>query len=308
MMNKQSGNFQNTEAENIKFGIMSLQVDSIIPNHLSGDELFGYISTISQAAMVRRLYEHGFQAIELSGDLGVFLPYLLEENQILGLKQLQSELGLVYTVHLPLWSVELSTPVRPIRQGSIKALEECIRAYDILDIEVYVLHATGHLAAEFYRMDNSDIARSILLRQFQMNAKESIQELLSSTGLPPRKLAVETIEFPLELTLEIVEDLDLSFCLDTGHILAGFSGVIDLFEILEKILPRLKEVHLHDAPWFGKSGKPGYGSDHQKLGDGDLDVNRLLKRLASASFEGPIIFELKLDEALSSMDYIHRLQ
>ena len=60
--------------------------------------------------------------------------------------------GLTYTVHLPLWSVEPSTPLTPVRQGSVEAVVQIIRATLPIEPEVYVLHATGALAAEFYNM------------------------------------------------------------------------------------------------------------------------------------------------------------
>ena len=101
-----------------------------------------------------------------------------------------------------------------------------------------MLHATGALAAEFYNMKISELARSLILRQFQNGARESIRAILAETGIPSRRLAIETIEFPLDLTLELAEEFDLSVCLDTGHVLAGFPGWFDFFEVVEKLLPR----------------------------------------------------------------------
>ena len=94
----------------------------------------------------------------------------------------------------------------------------------LLQPEVYVFHATGALASEFYRMRLPEMARAFILRQFQNNARESIQAILSETSLASRQLAIETIEFPFELTVELAEQLDLSMCLDTGHVLVGFPG------------------------------------------------------------------------------------
>ena len=145
-------------------------------------------------------------------------------------------------------------------------------------------------------------------RQFQAGAAESIRTILSETGIPSRQLAIETIEFPFELTMELAEMLDLSLCLDIGHVLAGFSGPVELFDALEQMLPRLAEVHLHDAPWQGEEQVIGYGTDHQALGKGDLDVGRLLDRLEEVGFDGPIIFELTVTEALESLDVIRRIR
>lgn len=172
-----------------------------------------------------------------------FSPTAIEE-----LTQLKEELGLTYTVHLPLWSVEPSTPLKAVRLGSVEALVDCIQATRPLAPYCYVLHATGALAAEFYRMNLPSAGKGLILRQFQQNALHSIQAILEETGLPARQLAVETIEFPFDLTLEMAERLDLSICLDTGRVLAGFARTVDLFSVLEQVLPRLAKIRLHDCP------------------------------------------------------------
>lgn len=220
----------------------------------------------------------------------------------------KEELGLTYTVHLPLWSVEPSTPLKHVRQGSARALIDTMQATRPLQPEVYVLHGTGALAAEFTQMKLPDLARSLVLRQFQNNARESIKAILAETGIPSRRLAIETIEFPIELTLELAEELDLGICFDTGHVLAGFSGPVDFFESLDRCLPRLAEIHLHDAPWQGPDHVLGYGKDHQRLGAGDLDVGRFLDVLEKADYSGPIIFELTVEEALASLDRIRSIR
>jgi MFS family permease len=52
-----------------------------------------------------------------------------------------------------------------------------IHATRSLQPEVYVFHSTGALAAEFYRMRLPEMARALILRQFQNNAHESIQAI-----------------------------------------------------------------------------------------------------------------------------------
>jgi sugar phosphate isomerase/epimerase len=215
--------------------------------------------------------------------------------------------GVTYTVHLPLWSVEPSTPLTPVRQGSVQAVVDTVKATLPLEPEVYVLHATGALAAEFYNMKISETARAIILRQFQNGARESLKSILIETGLPSRKLAIETIEFPLDLTLELSDELDLSICLDAGHVLAGFPGWFDFFDVLEQLLPHLAEVHLHDSKQMPQ-GMRGYGEDHKPLGQGDLDLGRFLDRLAEANFSGPLVFELKVEEALESLNVVKSIR
>jgi len=292
----------------MRFGIHALQMSSIIPQNLPPAQALTHIAGFDHADHIHSLLEQGFDPIELGGDLALFLPHTFQEPAIERLNELKAETGVSFTVHLPLWSVETSTPLKPVRLGSVQALIDCIAATLPLQPDVYVLHATGALAAEFYHMRIPEIARTFVMRQFHSGAVESIKQILNETGLPSRKLAIETIEFPFELTLELAEDLDLSICFDTGHVLVGFSGPVDFFEALDLSLPRLAEVHLHDGPWQGTKQIIGYGQDHQALGKGDLDVGRFLDRLVEAHFDGPVIFELSIAEAHQSLEVIRQLR
>lgn len=291
----------------MRFGINTLQRETLFPPGLSPSEALGHLASIDHAELARTLHGHGFNPIELSGDMAMFLPHTMSPQTVERLLRLKEETTLSYTVHLPLWSVEPSTPLAPVRLGSQAALTEAIAAARPLDPEVYVLHATGPLAAEFFRMELPDLAKDYTLRVFQDHAKQSLEAILLETGLSSRKLAIETVEFPFDLTLALAEALDLSICLDTGHVLVGFSGPVDIFYALNCCLPRLAEIHLHDGPWQGPQREIGYGKDHQPLGHGDLDVGQLLERLKEAGFSGPMIFELTVTQALESLAFIQTL-
>lgn len=292
----------------MRFGIMAMQIEKLLPSGLSAEEAADHMGSFSHRSLVRSLVEVGFNTVELGGDLSLFLPQTYRPEAIAGLKEFKMERNLTYTLHLPLWSVEPSTPLEPVRRGSVQALAEIIHATQPLEPEVYVLHATGALAAEFYRMDLPELAKALILRQFQGKAIESLEWLLRETGTTPRMLAIETVEFPFDLTLEIAEALDLSLCLDTGHVLVGFSGPMSVEQVLEASLPRLAEVHLHDGPWQGPEQAIAYGKDHRPLGEGDLDVAGLLDRLEVEGFSGPLIFELQVEEALASLEVIRSLR
>jgi sugar phosphate isomerase/epimerase len=290
----------------MRFGIMAMQLDALVPPGLPAEQIMAGIMGFDHAALAKSLFDKGFNPVELGGDLGMFMPQAYSPQAIQRLMALKTG-GLTYTLHLPLWSVELSTPLPPVRKGSVDALVQTIQVTKPLQPEVYVLHATGALAAEFYNMRISEMARTLILRQFQNGARESIKSILAETGLPARKLAIETVEFPLDMTLELAEEFDLSVCLDTGHVLAGFPGWFDLFDVVEKLLPRLAEVHLHDSKKM-PAGVRGYGEDHKTLGQGDLDLGRFLDRLAAANFTGPFVFELNVDEALESLEVVKSIR
>ena len=61
------------------------------------------------------------------------------------------------------------------------------------------------------------------------------------------------------------------------------------FDALELCLPRLAEVHLHDAPIPASQEAIVYGKDHSVLGTGDLDLPRFLDRLEAAAFDGLVV-------------------
>ncbi len=290
----------------MRFGIMAMQLEALVPQGVPAEQVMAGIAAFDHAGLAQSLAQKGFNPVELGGDLGMFLPNAYSAEAVAKLAALKAD-GLAFTLHLPLWSVEPSTPLKPVRQGSVEALAGAIRAVQPLEPEVYVLHASGALAAEFYNMKISELARSLILRQFQAGARESIRAILAETGLPSRKLAIETIEFPLDLTLELAEEFDTSICLDTGHVLAGFPGWFDFFEVVEKLLPRLAEVHLHDCRRMAP-GVRGYGEDHKPLGHGDLELGRFLDRLDQAGFNGPLVFELKVDEALESLKIVESVR
>ena len=292
----------------LRFGIMALQLESLIPPELPSGAILNHLAAFDHAALVSQLHGYGFDIIELGGDLVLFLPQIFSPGAIESVARLKEEKGINCTVHLPLWSTEPSTPLEPVRRGSVEALLEMIRAVSPLDPEVYVLHATGSLAAEFYRMRLPDAAKGLIMRQFQARALESLRILLAESGVPSRKLAIETVEWPFELTLEMAERLDLSMCYDTGHVLVGFSGPVDVFDALDQCLPRVAEIHLNDGPWQGPDRNIGYGKDHLQIGAGDLDAGRLLDTLAAADFRGPVVFELTPSESLASLEYLRRLR
>jgi sugar phosphate isomerase/epimerase len=290
----------------MRFGIMAMQLEALIPAGLPAEQLMASLASFDHAGLARGLADKGFNPVELGGDLGMFMPNVYGSAAIEKLAALKAA-GLGFTLHLPLWSVEPSTPLTPVRAGSVAALVEAIRATQPIEPEVCVLHATGALAAEFYNMKIPELARGLILGQFQNGARASIRTLLAETGLPSRRLAIETVEFPLDLTLELAEEFDTSICLDTGHVLAGFPGWFDFFEVLEKLLPRLAEVHLHDCRRM-PVGVRGYGEDHKPLGTGDLELGRFLDRLNEARFKGALIFELKVDEALESLKVVRSVR
>jgi len=303
----------------MRFGIEQMQVGLLIqhartlmpaPGQIDAQTLRAALPhlDVDVAAQVGQIADLGFSLIELNPELSIFFPNCYSLAAIDRLGQLKEERHLSYTVHLPLWSLEPSTPVQGVRRGSVDTLVDAILRLAPLEPEAYVLHAFGALAAEFSRMKPLQAMRALVLQLFMAQAQRSVGELLERTGLPPRKIAVETIEFPFDLTLELAETFDLSMCLDVGHVVAGYTTGVTLFEALERMLPRLAEVHLHDAYRRQLPDGMVQVNDHMPLGAGEVPAGDFLDRLDAAGFAGPIIFELTLEEARTSLDAIRKLR
>ncbi|MFX0093084.1 MAG: cobamide remodeling phosphodiesterase CbiR [Candidatus Hodarchaeota archaeon] len=244
------------------------------------------------------LEDKNIEHFEITGDLLYVLPGLLSSDVITQLEEFKSAENYTCSVHLPLWSTELACPNSHIRKASIECLIEAIELTKELDPEVWVVHATGALISEFTRGTFPDFVKVVMEAQFASEAQNSLEQILDQTNIPSRKLAVENVEFPFRTMDECLESLDLSVCLDTGHVLAGYSGdwengVVEFFETYKD---RIIELHLHDGR------KPRI--DHKALGQFDLPVKDLFHCLIKNNFSGPIVYELTIDEVKESMAFI----
>ena len=272
----------------MRFGIMAMQIGALIPNDVAPSQIPAHIAGFDHAALVRRLHEHGFNPVELGGDLVMFMPHLYAPPAIEALAALQAETGVSYTVHLPLWSVEPSALLEPIRRGSVESMAQVVRATQGLDVEAYVVHATGSLAAEFYRMSLPEMGRQVILKLFQGRALESLKALAGETGVAPRKLAVETIEFPFENDEDV--EIDHNVCTGTVSIPKYAGGAVPA---------RGRTFHIHHN-WFRDSYaiefvRNGVEIDHNLF---DFDVQKdhgnLISGFGKAVAPGPASFHNNL--------------
>jgi len=291
----------------MNFGITSIDLEHLIELTKLASEvsLLEIMSLLNFKNLVKRAYDNGFRVIELTLDMAYVIPNSLTEDVAEELKEIKKKLNLIYTAHLPLWSIEPASPVPHIRDASVKSLAEIINIAEIFSPEVYVIHATGALASELSRIEGPPALKNIVNEMFYSNALKSVENLLEATGINSRRLAIENVEFEFKYTRKIVDELDTSICFDTGHLLAGYSGNYDVMEFLEWNYDKIAEIHLHDGYKIKKNGYVEI-KDHIPLGEGKLPVCEFLTYLDKHNFKGPIIFELQLSWAKQSLDYIKK--
>jgi sugar phosphate isomerase/epimerase len=287
----------------LRFGITPISFDNAMGEMTnSNGELnllkFNYSNIVLEA--IKRGYKH----IELTFDLNYILPKGIRENDIKRLLEIKKEYNITYSIHFPLWSIEPSSPNRYIREASTDCLINAVELATPLEPEIYVLHATGALAAEFSRLELPEKYKKFITRMFAEFGIASVKRLIRESDLDPTKLAIETIEFPLEGTIQqIRENEGIKLCIDTGHVLAKYPGDHNLVEIIKKYWDITGEIHLHDGynRFNKKQGK--IIADHRPLGEGELPIE-FLKFLHERDFQGPVVFELTFEEAKKSLEFI----
>lgn len=291
----------------LRFGLTAFEFQTIaqqvIVNGVPDFSHFDVIDTI------RDVVAEGYSVLELSLDAKYIIDSAFTPASLDRLMDLKDELDLSYTVHLPFWSIELATFNEPVRQGSVESIIECIKATRELEPETYVLHATGSLAAEFSTKPYPPHLNRLICALLSGYSMQSIDEIITQTEIDSRKLAIENIIFPFDVTRDLTDDLDTGICFDTAHLITHMSGTESVMEFYETHRDRITEIHLQDGTYAEYDGAVAR-NDHLPLGRGimgDTVLGKFLSALAKDNFRGPIIFELSEDEARASLDHIKRV-
>ena len=123
---------------------------------------------------------------------------------------------------------------RPRAAGPIPP-DTALRFYERtlpLDPTVYILHLDSRRADGTPEEDG---------HAWLERVRESVEEL-GRAGMDLRRVAVENLEYPLQRILPLVESLQMTFCLDLGHLLRyGY----DLESTIARFLKQSAMVHLH---------------------------------------------------------------
>ncbi len=292
--------FLNSSGVKLKFGVVSVDLDAIVEEaKRKGPEYrFNVLKPVEAAVSA------GFKHVELELDAFYVIPDSLNDRVRSRLLQLK-EGGISFTAHLPIWAIELSWLNEHVRKASVASIIESIKMMEFLEPMYYVLHATGDQASKLYReLKRKSGAKFLLLPLFE-KASESLEEIICGAEIEPRRIACETVEFPLDLTVALAEEHDLSFLVDTGHILSGQPGTTDLLGVVKRVKDRLVGFHLHDG-YYRSTGDGVESKSHLPLGKGDMPVKEFFQLLKDYGFKGPLVFELPLKEALESIEYIRR--
>ncbi len=144
--------------------------------------------------------------------------------------------NLSYTVHLPL-DTWLGSPDEEERRASLaRTLTVINRTRDLAPF-AYILHLHGDKGDH-----RTPVPSTTDIPRWQTQHARSITELLETSGIPSRLFAVETLAYDFAHAAPLIEQFDLSVCLDIGHLLLGDK---DVDAHIDRWIDRTRVVHLH---------------------------------------------------------------
>jgi sugar phosphate isomerase/epimerase len=151
-------------------------------------------------------------------------------QEIKALAELAKTSDLTYNIHLPI-DISISDRDPSVRQHGVQIIKRIIELTGPLTPTTYTLHIPWEDPGE----------QKETLTKWQERSYRSIEQILAG-GVPGRNLSVETLMYPFEWLDDILIDLNLSVCLDLGHlILQGF----DIDAHFKKYAERTSIIHLH---------------------------------------------------------------
>ena len=197
------------------------------------------------------------------------------------LGQIGREFALSYNVHLPT-DVSITDPDPERQKNAVETMIRVMEHVQPLLSSALVLHLPYHGS---FSKQNTAVWRDRVCQNL---------EKILPTAEDSRYIAIETLDYPLDLLAEILVDLDLSICLDLGHLMVyGY----DVLEVFERFAYRTAVLHLHGVD---------NGRDH-------LTLERLPDRLFEPvlqilnQFTGVVSLEVfSFNNLVSSLKYLER--
>jgi sugar phosphate isomerase/epimerase len=151
-------------------------------------------------------------------------------EEIEALSRISKEFSLDYNIHLPT-DVSLAAPNRAGRNEALDALGRVIDMTRELDPSSWTLNIPWDLS----KRTGTEIER------WRERARAGLEKLLGS-GIPSRRLAVENLDYPFGWVRDLILELDLSVCMDVGHLRVRKQNIAAFYR---KNADRIPILHLH---------------------------------------------------------------
>jgi len=215
---------------------------------------------------VRAIGDAGFEYIELWGEVPHAYPDWVDRR---GLKDALSTYEMTITTHAPFTDLNPATPFEPVKGAVERTLEKFVDFSAFIGASVVTVHP-GSVHNE--ALVPSSAANSLVILKKMVSASAgrlhvSVENQTKSDSRYhyPLGSSAESLQWLLS------EEEKLRFTLDTGH---AHASSLDPIDLIEKMGPRLVEVHLSD--------NSGEFDDHLVPGEGTADLKELTGKLAGS--------------------------
>ncbi len=242
---------------------MTIDNDLLIKRHFK----LGTTSFIVPDHIIPNVIKLGpfFDEIELLVFESRPLDVLPSKSEIKTLDTLSRDLNLTYNIHLPV-DVSLTSDSAEKRQKASDALLRVIHLFSPLNPGTHTLHLEMPAGLK----TNPGNTEPII--QWQRNAYQGLKGLLAHVS-DPAKICVETLDYPFCRIESLVEQFNLSICLDLGHQIRYCHDFLQAFDTHGSRIPI---IHLHGVDFSGGTAK-----DHRALDtlpeSGFQKVKKILK-------------------------------
>lgn len=152
------------------------------------------------------------------------LPSLPTRNDIQEIRRLGKQFDLTYNIHLPL-DISLGAADRSIRHTGLESIKHIIDLTAPLSPSTCTLH----------------IPYTVTVQRWQERVCQSLQQLLAA-GIESESISIENLDYPFEWVEAIINDFNLSVCIDVGHLIMNRFDVEAAFN---KYSQRTAIIHLH---------------------------------------------------------------
>ena len=132
----------------------------------------------------------------------------LPSKQVIGeLANLAKDFNLTYNVHLP---TDISISNRDPQKQSI-AVETIVRVVERV-APLCPTTLTLHVPYHDDSLEEDDV------KNWQERAIKNLDKILAS-GIPAQLISIENLDYPFEIVAPVISGLDLTICLDCGHLM-----------------------------------------------------------------------------------------
>ncbi|MBO4797999.1 MAG: sugar phosphate isomerase/epimerase [Candidatus Methanomethylophilaceae archaeon] len=195
-------------------------------------------------------------------------------------KDLLPSYDLSYSVHAPIFNINLSATSELIRKASLEETLRTMRAASGLGIKTVTIHP-GSFSIPVPELDEQALRLS--RESLEIIDKEAAEYgIIAAVENMPLDHIPPLIGVYAEQLEKLLEGTDLSVCFDIGH--AHTAGQTDAMIALSD---RIANVHIHD--------NLGDRDSHMTVGDGNIDFRRIVRGLSG--YSGKYIIESRTYES-----------